>query len=227
MEFGAEIEVDPRQIAEPEDLVVIDCAGDGDDGGLEIFEGEIVVDLGDKFAVELLLVVVAGEADRVENFAIVIDESNEGFGAADVNTEIHIVSLALKMMFFGIFIGAGQCYSGSSKRSHMEKANFKKWGWWALGGVVAVVVIAVVVAVVGSGPEPIDNADPEDGSTEVADNTPVDTKEPDGAETKEPEALPQSGPVEDGMPGLLLAGVFAYVMGLALTSMYRAAKHER
>ena len=109
----------------------------------------------------------------------------------------------------------------------MEKTNFKKWGWWAIGGVVAIAVIVGAVAMMGSGPEPADTEDPEgDGTTNVVDVTPDDTKKPQD-EVTNPEELPKSGPVEESMLALLLAGVFAYIMGLSLTSVYRAAKREK
>ena len=117
----------------------------------------------------------------------------------------------------------------------MEKTNFKKWGWWALGGVVAVAIIAVVVVILRTGPEPTDTEEPKgDGQSGIVDEKPTD-KEPakpddsgDGVATiSDAEALPQTGPVEDGMLGLLLAGVFAYVIGLGLNNVYRAAKAEK
>ncbi|MCL1839898.1 hypothetical protein FWF89_02805 [Candidatus Saccharibacteria bacterium] len=110
----------------------------------------------------------------------------------------------------------------------MEKTNFKKWGWWALGGVVAIVVIAVVVAIVGSGPEPTTDEPEGDGQTGIVDEKPSEEPEKPGeVAVEDPGTLPQSGPVEDGMLGLLLAGVFAYVVGLALSSVRRAAKLEK
>ena len=112
----------------------------------------------------------------------------------------------------------------------MEKTNFKKWGWWALGGVVAIVIIAALVAALGkSEPEgektPADN----DGQTGVVVDDPADEEEPGdvAAGSGGTEALPQSGPVENSVLALLLAGVFAYIMSLALGNVFRAAKAEK
>ena len=115
----------------------------------------------------------------------------------------------------------------------MGKTNFKKWGWWAIGGVVAVVIIAVVVAAIGSGPEPASDEGPEgetpadvtDGNGDGA-TADEEDKGSTGVATTEDnaEALPQSGPIEDGMLVLLLAGVFAYIISLGLNNVMRAAK---
>jgi len=115
----------------------------------------------------------------------------------------------------------------------MEKTNFKKWGWWALWGVVVILIIAALVSSLGSGPKPADGELTEDegqGQTEiVADESATEEEEAKAGDDAagDMDALPQSGPVEDGMLGLLLAGAFAYVMSLALGSVFRAAKAEK
>ena len=109
----------------------------------------------------------------------------------------------------------------------MEKTNFKKWGWWALGGVVAAVIVVGLVAMMSTGPATVDDPNG-DGQNELVNNGPADTdktKEKE-KEKEETETLPQSGPVENGVLGLLLAGVFAYVVGLSVNSIYRAGREE-
>jgi len=111
----------------------------------------------------------------------------------------------------------------------MEKTNFKKWGWWALGGVVAVVIITIVVASMGPETDLTDTTVPEDDETAISENNPSDntnTDKPKVDEGKDAEELPQSGPVEDGMLVLLLAGVFAYIVSLGLNRVIRAARTE-
>lgn len=116
-------------------------------------------------------------------------------------------------------------YTGSSlKEAKMEKTNFKKWGWWALGGVVAVAIVTVMVVSMGPSAEVADVGKTEDETSGEAEGNPAETSD-DVAEVETGE-LPQSGPVEDGVLVLLLAGVIAYVMSLTVTNVVRAARRE-
>ena len=111
----------------------------------------------------------------------------------------------------------------------MEKTNFKKWGWWALGGVVAIVVVTMIVAAMGPADDLSDGKAPKDDEKPVVedkDKTDGD-KEADKKPAEDTEELPASGPVEDGMLGLLLAGVFAYIVGLGVNNVVRVAKQEK
>jgi len=115
----------------------------------------------------------------------------------------------------------------------MEKTNFKKWGWWAIGGLVAVAIVAALVVAMGGGPKPTESEEPVENveQTEVVNNGNWDDDEPEDETSvvavEEVGALPQTGPTEDGMLVLLLAGVFAYVMSLMLSSVFRAARLEK
>jgi|GEM_PF-2800380 len=114
----------------------------------------------------------------------------------------------------------------------MEKTNFKNWGWWALGGVVVIAIVALA-ATLRAGPEPTDEVSVEGdgrGQTEVVADGSATGEEAtgtEGATAGDSSALPRSGPSEASMFGLLLAGVFVYVMSLALGNVTRAAKAEK
>lgn len=84
-----DIKIAPRQIAEPDAFVVMNNARHGDGDSFDGASGKIGADLHEEVGIELGLTENSGEFDGVENFALRINERNESFGAANVNTEIH------------------------------------------------------------------------------------------------------------------------------------------
>ena len=84
----------PREITEPDGLVVFDDARHGDRNGLNAGEDEIDADLLEKIFIKDVLIRDSGKADRVENFAGGADERDDSFGASNVDTEIHNFSIA-------------------------------------------------------------------------------------------------------------------------------------
>ena len=73
--------------------------GNRDD--LEILQREISVSFGVECIEEDVLVARGGEAKGIEDSAPVIHESDESFGAADVDAQIHSFSIALGGKMFG------------------------------------------------------------------------------------------------------------------------------
>ena len=84
----------PREVTEPDGLVVFNDAWHGDRDGLDAAEDEIDADLLEKILIKDILVRDSGEADRVKNIAVFADERDDSFGAANVDTEIHVFSIA-------------------------------------------------------------------------------------------------------------------------------------
>lgn len=89
LEFLREIEVFPGEIAEPSAFVILDNARHSDAKSDDVIEDEIDADLLAKVIIEGVLVGAGREFDGVQDFALVIDEGDEGFGATNVDTQIH------------------------------------------------------------------------------------------------------------------------------------------
>lgn len=72
-------------------------------------------------------------------------------------------------------------------------ANVKKWGWWAVVGLVALLVIAgLVIAIATSGPKPTSDVATDDTSNQ--DNTeelPSGENEKDSTSTEQEETTPE------------------------------------
>ena len=88
-EFVGDVEGLPGEIAEPSRAVIFDDARHGDAEGDYLAHDEVDADLLKKKTVEFVLVDGGLEFDGMENFASCTHEGDEGFGAADVDTEIH------------------------------------------------------------------------------------------------------------------------------------------
>ncbi|MDR3298020.1 MAG: hypothetical protein LBT19_01420 [Candidatus Nomurabacteria bacterium] len=115
--------------------------------------------------------------------------------------------------------------------------NIKKWGWWAIVGLVAIIVIAgLIIAISLSGPKPSDEiANPEETSEQDTTTEEPATSEEDKplvAEvtpelptiTESPENLPKTGPEDIILPALL-AGLSTYILALTATTIHR--NHRR
>lgn len=116
----------------------------------------------------------------------------------------------------------------------MKNTNFKKWGWWALGGLVVVILIAGFVIARSSGPEPSDSTDVADTS-EGENNEAIgggESQDKSGEEETDvvadnpPVDLPQSGP-KDNLAGILWAGAGAYLVSFAIVSVVRSRKSRQ
>ena len=88
-ELLGEVEVFPGEIAEPSAFVVFDDAWHRDAKSNHFVEDEIDANLLREVIIKGVLVGAGREFDGVQDFALVIDEGNEGFGATNVDTEIH------------------------------------------------------------------------------------------------------------------------------------------
>lgn len=86
LELLCEVEVLPREIAEPGAFVVFDDAWHGDAEGDYFAEDEVNANLLAKIIVESVLIGVGGELNRVKDFALFVHEGDEGFGATNVDT---------------------------------------------------------------------------------------------------------------------------------------------
>ena len=86
LEFLCEVEVLPREIAEPGAFVVLDDAWHGDAEGDYFAEDEVDANLLAKIIVESVLIGVGRELNRVKDFALFVHEGDEGFGATNVDT---------------------------------------------------------------------------------------------------------------------------------------------
>ena len=95
LEHSGKAEIVPVEIAEPDSFVALDDAWHRDRDGLEARNAEIDADLLKDDTVVLLLILDSGEFDRVKDFARATYEGYDSFGATDVNTEIHDISIAL------------------------------------------------------------------------------------------------------------------------------------
>ena len=84
----------PREITEPDGLVFLNDARHGDRDGLDATQDEIDADLLEKILIKDILIRDGGEADRVKNVTVFTDERDDGFGASNVDTEIHNFSIA-------------------------------------------------------------------------------------------------------------------------------------
>lgn len=68
---------------------MLDWAWEGDRDSADFVEREIDGDLLEEVFVEVILVLAGGEADGVKELTGGAKQGDEGFGAADVDTEIH------------------------------------------------------------------------------------------------------------------------------------------
>ena len=91
--FG-EIKVVPRKIAKPDGLIALDDARHSDGNSFNAAQDEIDADLLKKILVKDILIRDGRKADRMENVAVFIYERDDGFGASNVDTEIHNLSIA-------------------------------------------------------------------------------------------------------------------------------------
>lgn len=87
--FFGEIEVFPGEIAEPSAFVILDDARHGDAESSNVVDDEIDANLLAKVIIKGVLVGAGREFDGVQDFALVIDEGDEGFCATNVDTQIH------------------------------------------------------------------------------------------------------------------------------------------
>ena len=94
MEELSKVEVVPREVTEPDGLVFLDDARHSNRDGLDARKHEINADLLEKIFVKDVLIRDGCEADRVKYVAVFTDERDDGFGAANVDTEIHVFSIA-------------------------------------------------------------------------------------------------------------------------------------
>ena len=88
-ELVGDIEGLPREIAEPDGAIVLHNAGHCDTEGDNFGHDEIDADLLEEELVEFLLIDRGLKLDGMKDFASCIHEGDDGFGAADVDTEIH------------------------------------------------------------------------------------------------------------------------------------------
>lgn len=72
-EQGGEVEIVPREITEPDSLVALDDARHGDADGFDIREDEIDANLLKEIVVENALVGNGGKANRMQNFARLVE----------------------------------------------------------------------------------------------------------------------------------------------------------
>ena len=89
LKFFGEIEVFPGEIAEPSAFVILDDARHGDAKSDDVVEDEIDADLLAEVIVKGFLVGAGREFNGVQDFALVTNEGDEGFGATNVDTQIH------------------------------------------------------------------------------------------------------------------------------------------
>lgn len=110
----------------------------------------------------------------------------------------------------------------------MEKTNFKKWGWWAIGGLIIIAIAGAVIAA-NTTSEPTGSDDTNTSEEGIADNDSgekTENKEEDVVAQGEVEELPQSGP-DDSLWAIFLAGIFGYLISLGITTAYRAKTGEQ
>lgn len=93
-EFLGEVEVFPGEITEPSAFVVLDDARHRDAKSDHFVEDEIDANLLREVIIESVLVGAGREFDGMQDFALAVYEGNEGFGAANVDTEIHVFIIA-------------------------------------------------------------------------------------------------------------------------------------
>lgn len=93
-EFLSEIEVFPGEIAEPSAFIVFDDARHRDAKSDHFVEDEIDANLLAKVIIKGVLVGAGREFDGMQDFALAVYEGDEGFGAANVDTEIHVFIIA-------------------------------------------------------------------------------------------------------------------------------------
>lgn len=112
-----------------------------------------------------------------------------------------------------------------------KESKFKKWGWWAVAGLVGVLVIAgLIIAVTTSGPKPSTEVAQADENNQQEANEETKNPEEDKKEekptqqatpelpaiTESPSAdLPKTGP-EDSIVPILSAGVIGYILALGI-----------
>ena len=120
----------------------------------------------------------------------------------------------------------------------MEKTNFKNWGWWAIGGLVAVLVVVGVVISISSGPKPSEDSttaeeqgseeekeDKTDEAVDVADAEEAEKPAVDNSVATTESDLPQSGP-EDYLWAILLAGGLGYGLSFGAMSLAKKVKQN-
>ena len=84
----------PREIAEPDGLIALDDAWHRNRNGFDATQDEIDADLLKEILVKDILIRDGRKADGMENVAVFIYECDDGFGASNVDTEIHNLSIA-------------------------------------------------------------------------------------------------------------------------------------
>lgn len=114
-------------------------------------------------------------------------------------------------------------------------ANVKKWGWWAVVGLVALLVIAgLIIAIATSGPKPsTEAATNETSDQENTEETPSGANAEEGTDEEEqstPELptisetpstdLPKTGP-EDTILPILAAGVVGTAISYGVVALRR------
>jgi predicted flap endonuclease-1-like 5' DNA nuclease len=105
--------------------------------------------------------------------------------------------------------------------------NLKKWGWWAVAGLVAVLVIAgLIIAIAKSGPKPADEV-AKTPETTNNDNEQKETEKPAEQPAARPELpepapadLPKTGP-EDTILPIIGASAVGYLVALGVTTIRR------
>ena len=114
-------------------------------------------------------------------------------------------------------------------------SNVKKWGWWAVVGLVALLVIAgLIIAIATSGPKPsTEVATDETSNQDNNEETPSGTNEEDDTSKQEqttPELpaisetpstdLPKTGP-EDTILPIVIAGIAGSVISYGVIALRR------
>ena len=94
MELSGNIEIMPWEVAKPECMVVFGRTRKGYRNGFEPLSREVGFSFLNESGKEMLLVKCSCEAYGMMEFASFIKDSDDSFGAADINTEIHIFILA-------------------------------------------------------------------------------------------------------------------------------------
>lgn len=116
-------------------------------------------------------------------------------------------------------------------------ANVKKWGWWAVVGLVALLVIAgLVIAIATSGPKPTSDVATDDTSNQ--DNTedlPSGENEEDSTSTEQEETapelpaitetpssdLPKTGPEDSSILPIIAAGLAGTAISYGIIALRR------
>ena len=89
-ETGGEIHRRPREVAEIQGLAVLDGAGEGDADAFDLLKVDEDVGLLGESGEKLALAMGSHKLESFEEAPTLVEEADQGLGAADIYTEIHI-----------------------------------------------------------------------------------------------------------------------------------------